>query len=875
MKLPIKVLDIFFRRIDAETVLRTVLDGFSAQGRERYKELFLSMAETTLGGYSHNEQENIYQYAHQQYEKYTAEEYLPPFYLLVDFAANVLEMGNAEPVCRYEEVLSWRDAYLLLGQDIFTTAWLAWWQRKRQQPLHFSWPAVIPCNDAILNQTLQGLSENHLHLYAGASTFSLTWSCLMNDPRCILDHPEVERLLQPRFARETAATDWSMTRRMLYAAKLRMLLFKRLRDSDCKMFDKMQEFDHGYLAEDYNVDALANEADSLRFLFGVKFDQPDQTEPVCLDYAFSRELSGERESHSRLLAGERYLLYGCFTRCFSEGADAFSFREQWLFYTYLLLKAQFRSELIQVNRQTGFHNFSSYDHRKYKLWENKPAYWNEDYRQVLNAAFEEQYLGSLEGRLSPKKTGSDDLALIHGIDRAKRFFDAKTTGERNRERQWQSGWTMKNRAAAEKYCFVMHFTKKPDATLSQKGVTLPRRHDVLRESVRQQAIALASALSNSDYFCHRIRGIDACSNEIGCRPEVFSVAFRFLQGFSTAAYRCLPFVTEEPRIATTYHVGEDFLDIADGLRAMDEAICFLDLRRGSRFGHALALGVDPALHYETKHRQIILPAQELLDNLAWLCFRSTELNVTIPEKLKNELLLRAGSLFDEIYGSVCPSFTSGGCNALEYYYQAMLLRGDAPECYKFDGKTASFCDISPYDQFYSFYANDTPEIALLIEKYRSDPKLCQLYYCYHYSYDVRKNGAKIVSMDISPSYISLIRQMQIAMRREINERGISIECNPSSNVLIGTFSDYHNHPILNFNNEGLNLPKLDVQMHVSINSDDPGVFDTTLSFEYALLAKTLAEKTDANGNRIHSGREIEGYIRNLLRMGKEQSFLLR
>ena len=105
--------------------------------------------------------------------------------------------------------------------------------------------------------------------------------------------------------------------------------------------------------------------------------------------------------------------------------------------------------------------------------------------------------------------------------------------------------------------------------------------------------------------------------------------------------------------------------------------------------------------------------------------------------------------------------------------------------------------------------------------------------------------------------------------------GISIECNPSSNVLIGTFSSYQNHPVLNFYNIGLNVPHQDVQMHVSINTDDPGVFDTSLKFEYALLARAIGELRDEQGKPIHNEREIEDYIYNLVQMGQEQSFTTR
>ena len=69
------------------------------------------------------------------------------------------------------------------------------------------------------------------------------------------------------------------------------------------------------------------------------------------------------------------------------------------------------------------------------------------------------------------------------------------------------------------------------------------------------------------------------------------------------------------RLQLTYHAGEDFLDIIDGLRAIDEAIIFCGLERGCRIGHALALGINPQDYYEYKNQKIILTKQVLLDEM--------------------------------------------------------------------------------------------------------------------------------------------------------------------------------------------------------------------------------------------------------------------
>ena len=56
--------------------------------------------------------------------------------------------------------------------------------------------------------------------------------------------------------------------------------------------------------------------------------------------------------------------------------------------------------------------------------------------------------------------------------------------------------------------------------------TFNYRHYELRNKVKRQALAI-SQLKNGEYAeADRIKGIDACSPELWCRPEVFAQAFQ-------------------------------------------------------------------------------------------------------------------------------------------------------------------------------------------------------------------------------------------------------------------------------------------------------------------------------------------------------------
>lgn len=84
-----------------------------------------------------------------------------------------------------------------------------------------------------------------------------------------------------------------------------------------------------------------------------------------------------------------------------------------------------------------------------------------------------------------------------------------------------------------------------------------------------------------------IKGIDACSSEIACRPEVFGQVYRYLASKRVNIEHdiCFHNYANAKNLQMTYHVGEDFFDITDGLRAIDEVLLFCNFRRGNRLGH--------------------------------------------------------------------------------------------------------------------------------------------------------------------------------------------------------------------------------------------------------------------------------------------------
>ena len=111
--------------------------------------------------------------------------------------------------------------------------------------------------------------------------------------------------------------------------------------------------------------------------------------------------------------------------------------------------------------------------------------------------------------------------------------------------------------------------------------------------------------------------------------------------------------------------------------------------------------------------------------------------------------------------------------------------------------------------------------------------------------------------------------MQDKMIEYIEDKQLVIECCPSSNVKIGRLKYYDCHPIFRFcdvRNEGFH------HLPVTINTDDLGVFYTSLPREYELLSLALLKKKDKEGNPIYQSHEVYNWIERIVRNAQIYKF---
>lgn len=865
------------------------------------RDTFVKIAGYYLKYYSNDELDNVFDYIKNEYEdqanyvrgfeigKYEDKEGFSVFDAILIFATRVLQEIDGEPICRYENVLRWRFTSHLLEEDIFTTAYLAFQDcREGKRNRDFSWKPVIGNNNEHLNWILrQGLADNHFHLKGSAPQFPLSWINMMNHVRSKKYEKILEGYGNKRLSvsYEIGTEEEHLYSLYLKAALIRCFLFAQITEQEFFIANNLvrNNYDPDPETRKWSTENLVMFLlkDKTEIIFyrnkiqeNIDFFRTNKGEKQ-LDYALTGEYRkgiGKNEVNNSL-SGERWLMYEMFLRIYAKSVKDQKYFN--LFYLYLVIKRAVRAELVQTNENIGFDNFEKYQNRKEDFIEDTPLE-KEYIKMALKGTIVNQNILHLETRLTPRKTALQNKKYIEKYDKV-----------------------MKNdKELMERYFYVFHFVKEKD---NEKLLNSDSycRHYQKRRSLQKQAKAIALFRTKFPETAKRLRGIDGCSREIGCRPEVLAQTYRYLKNHIVYAKRNKVYYDNNkevtvPQLQMTYHVGEDFQSLVDGLRAIEEAIMFFNLNCGSRLGHALALGEDPDEYYEGKKNCILITQQDYLDNLVWVYYRIKRfsligyedllLNIeqeynkyfrliygdAVSDEFFEAVIREAGKYFQRSNERVSKGYSNTHFNfRISEYYSAWQLRGDDPECYK----NGYFKDTEDFSEWKRFSVNKECPRDYRI---RYNPECAYLYFLYHYNPHVKNEGRKTIEVQISHKMIKCIKEIQREMQFWISKLGIGIEVNPSSNFFIGTFDRYDKHPVFKLYNIGLTGSETKLnecpQIPVCINTDDQGIFSTYLENEYALIALALEKAKDENGKNLYNRMFIYQWIENIRKLGLQLSF---
>ncbi len=362
---------------------------------------------------------------------------------------------------------------------------------------------------------------------------------------------------------------------------------------------------------------------------------------------------------------------------------------------------------------------------------------------------------------------------------------------------------------------VLHFLKqrsrgsdRPNA--DPRNAAFGTRFGPWFHRTMMQAKAMAYALDVHPEMLLVLRGIDAASLELEVPTWALLPIFRTIDVAAVRAAEHLAVGEPSWRAAPlqrTLHVGEDFRRLIDGVRRMHEPIEFGMLRPGDRIGHGIALGLDPT-RWCSASRSVPQPAEERLDDLLWELERYRRKDWSpSPQRqefVKSQILEFGSAIYG---GSPAPT--------IHELLRARRLR-HRPEVLETLRYPTIGCDAVDCGR---------PEVGLLL-RYLTDP-------------DVYERGRAIVHVCVDDEEVEMLHKAQAWLRHLLAQDEITIESNPSSNLLVADLDDLENHPLMR-------LQEIDASARatvmVSINDDDPISFATSLADEFAYIYRTLVRK---------------------------------
>lgn len=765
------------------------------------------------------------------------------FNILKNATDKTIIWEDENPICIFDEFLKWNDISSLIGEDAFTTASLANKNvfKDLVEQKSFAWKPHITSNAIDVNELInEDLYELHYHKFGSSLCFDINWIAIMNEVHFDKDAKRTLKAIDPNLQRD-----------IVKAAAIRLFLFNELN----KLSLNITESQLSRLIHDNNalpVSSLFNQYFKRQIAIAqaksLHFDKD------VFDYAITPDVSLKdiKRYYNVPLIGERKLLYKAFKSIY-EGDKQFDPFKSY-FYAYLVIKTKVRQIFVQDPFTKGFSNFDSFDQRKKLFIKGKTKYLNFFSFVSVQTTIGNQSIKGLEMRMAPKMTSQELVNAVRNENKITqnekfRLFQKNIINERN-----------------TKIGYVIHFIKNPEKC-SHKSILIGCRNQMLRETLDAQADAIANlVMKNSAYIqggivprrlaeknerIYPIIGIDAANSEFNCRPEVFGNVFRRLKNIKRLNKLDCLFERHDCQLGRTFHVGEDYYDIIDGLRAIDECLFFLNFGEGDRIGHAVALGIDSHKYYKTRNYTIILPKQILLDNAVWFINKMDTYSIADRNGLRQRLKDVFNLYFYDIFKMEAPS--------IQEYYQSWKLRGDDPRAF-----VKEQSKLKPY-----LINNLTPDLDLI----RKNVKVTELFKKYH-EQECLLEGDKPVEFKFEDSDTLVIDEIQQRMREEVFKKRISIETNPTSNIKITDVERYSKHPIIKFNNYGLVQNPDQVQIDVSINTDDQGVFATSLEKEFTLMACALSKKiNDEDGKPAYTKNDIYNWLNNIRKIAKRNSFI--
>lgn len=283
------------------------------------------------------------------------------------------------------------------------------------------------------------------------------------------------------------------------------------------------------------------------------------------------------------------------------------------------------------------------------------------------------------------------------------------------------------------------------------------------------------------------------------------------------------------------------------------------MHSGDRIGHGTALGIAPALWKERirgSSTEYLCCDGEWLDNLVWLC---QVLQEEGQPNLFSNLHQDIKRLYHKVYGrhDLMP-------DPHETLHQAWEMRKYDPQQLsnefvmealkgKLEGQdlknwTSEQIKKAPFD--FRANANNNAEIIPLVLAAKENIEALNLFRDYHQNMEVRSRYGQTSIVKVDCLSDETLKIAQDYVINKLNDKNILVEVMPTSNKCISFYKNYGEHRLVNWlkrSDDGSRpVP------HMTIASDDPGIFATTLRNEYSHVVNALINHTDFTRDEAYS-----------------------
>lgn len=778
-------------------------------------------------------------------------------YLFEKIAEDYLLQQNNKICVEFKEILKWDSIINNVDASAIVGAFMC----KAAVNKNGNFDQTIPHTDSRLYRILRnGLSENHMHFKASGYSTELNWEEFLKIP---IDKEKTELFFIMDNTRLHEEREVNLQQYLrIFRIFLEGIIVLNTIDNDVFTSADKQYLINIIEKEDKkNITNIENhlkqkfiemilsliEAENITF-----FLESEKNEAVIIVLKFIHGIymryikkiykQDEGEDYKYVIGYER-IFYSLLFKLLNK--NKLGDLDLFIFNMYILGKSKFVFSFVQDNEGMGF--------SKFKEKESVKEVFLADDTILIKSVFYKYYLDGnvrrIEFRVAPKSKAK----LAKFIQKLSKYND-----------EIHEALNKQSQNPIEKIDFgiIIHYIKDSGDGFDESFFCRKEEFRELRMKEANELINYMDMIDNSSEGIenmdmqnniNRIVGIDAANFELNCRPENFAPSFRKQK------------LNIEPKhnFRITYHVGEEFLNPSNGLRAIDEAIRFFDLKRNDRLGHAIVLGINIDIYIKIKRNTLVSTIQDWVDDLCWMYYLLLEDN-TIETAYLSILEKDYRYYIQKLYNNLAVELPD-----MYTYYQSMVLRGDDPCIY------ADYLASNVSDSQYKTLTNN------LIENHKinyldkdhimafTNDLARKHYFIYHYNKTLVKNGRESIAISVPKYYPELLKACQRKLKDKIINLGISVEVNPSSNKKISMVKQYLDLPIFNMNSHGLSLNSdfnTKSNLPISVCTDDSAIFQTSISNEYALIACALMK------NSINP-EEVYCYIDYLRELSNQLSFL--